>query len=381
MKIYGNNHLCYCFNVFDEANANPSSEQFTKRINSIRNATAKDLEKDFGLGLWLNHENLKRLSSSSTTASFKETLKKTGLYVFTVNAFPYSTFHGRTVKADVYMPDWRSEERLEYSMAVADLLAQLLPDGLDGSISTVPGGYKTYIKKNDFAEISKNILKMNQHLMSIYKDTGKKIRLAIEFEPDCIWEDTEEFIDFKQKYLSALDVLENFIGICYDCSHAEVIGADIETDIQKLKKANTATAKIQISAALSSPFPEAKTILAKFAEDTYLHQTTVLRDGKIIKRYRDLKDLLSEDTNSINLISHYHLPIFFESSGDGLIKAKKDNILKLAKLLRDAKLKDSHLEIETYTYSVLPQDVFDGSVEKMIEKEYAYFLKIIHPPT
>ena len=54
-------------------------------------------------------------------------LAEQGLYVFTINGFPYGAFHGSPVKEHVYLPDWLEDERLVYTDRLAELLAALLP--------------------------------------------------------------------------------------------------------------------------------------------------------------------------------------------------------------------------------------------------------------
>ena len=49
------------------------------------------------------------------------------MYVFTVNAFPYGPFKGRVVMEQVYEPDWFTEDRVRYTMQVADILAEITP--------------------------------------------------------------------------------------------------------------------------------------------------------------------------------------------------------------------------------------------------------------
>ncbi len=380
MKISRDKDLCYCFNVFDKDSAHPFSADFRGRIRAIKSAIFAGDNKPFGIGLWLNEEKLRAFTSESAIRNLRELLVAENFYVFTLNAFPYSSFHGSPVKENVYLPDWRSEERLEYSMASADLLSRILPEETEGSISTVPGGYKKFISKRDFAKIASNILRMNEHLKRIFSNTGKKIRLAIEFEPDCVWEKAEDFVEFRAKYLSSLNELGNFIGVCYDCSHAEVVGANLDADIKLLGTANTDIVKFQISAALSAYLPDAKFALAKFADNIYLHQTSLLRDGEIVRRYPDLPELLAQDETG-EIVSHYHLPIFFESDASNIIHTKKNILARLLELANNDLIQCQHLEIETYTYSVLPKDIFNASIDEMIIREYSYLIKKIQLST
>ncbi len=382
MRLPSDSHLCYCFNVLDEESGSPLSESFIAGISRIRASAGCAPGEAFAVGLWLNRRTMQTLSKQSMAEQFAHVLEKNNLYCPTVNAFPYATFHGGRVKENVYLPDWRSEERLEYSEAVVGLLSRILPEGCQGSISTVPGGYRQFISAGDIPAVAANLMRMNEHLAKIQRDTGRRIVLAVEFEPDCIWESAGEFIEFKDKHLSALDDAENLVGVCYDCSHAEVVGANPDSDISSLRRANIPIPKVQISAALSARMPDAKDALAKFADGIYLHQASIFEDGRIKARFGDLPEMLSADSLSGEAISHYHLPIFFEPGPDAPIRAAKKILLGFARVAGTGGMPSTVFEIETYTYSVLPGEVFSGTVDDMIAREYRFFLDSrLHNPT
>src|SRR5581483_695 len=93
----------------------------------------------FGVGLRLSAAAAEELAAPTALADFRRLLDAHGLYVFTLNGFPYGAFSGTRVKERVYLPDWREPARAAYTRQLADILAALLPDGVDGSVSTVPG--------------------------------------------------------------------------------------------------------------------------------------------------------------------------------------------------------------------------------------------------
>jgi hypothetical protein len=90
------------------------------------------------LGFRLSNQAAVELSDRKTLAEFQRWLAKENCYVFTINGFPYGTFHGGRVKELAYVPDWTTDERIEYTNRLFDLLAELVPAGVDGSVSTVP---------------------------------------------------------------------------------------------------------------------------------------------------------------------------------------------------------------------------------------------------
>ena len=96
--------------------------------------------KPFGVCLRLSAASAETLIHDRAARDrLKTFLADSDMYLYTVNAFPYGPFKGRVVKEQVYEPDWRSEERTQYTINVADILADVVParsDGLSPSIQT-----------------------------------------------------------------------------------------------------------------------------------------------------------------------------------------------------------------------------------------------------
>ena len=80
-----------------------------------------------------------RILNQPPPAPLKESVRcaEQNLYVFTINGFPYGCFHGARVKENVYVPDWRTPERRDYTNLLADILADLLPRNLTVQIFRV----------------------------------------------------------------------------------------------------------------------------------------------------------------------------------------------------------------------------------------------------
>jgi hypothetical protein len=88
------------------------------------------------------------------------------------------------VKENVYAPDWRSAARRDYTMQVADILAGWLPEGVDGSISTVPGSFKEWITSaDDVTVMARNLGVVAAYLAALQEDTGREIHIGLEPEP------------------------------------------------------------------------------------------------------------------------------------------------------------------------------------------------------
>ncbi len=377
MKILENSHLCYSLNVYNEINFEDKIKVLEEKIPHLRKLITHDSSMPFALGLWLDNNSAQQLLFNDTLEKFKQFLSSNNYYVFTVNAFPFSVFHNKKIKTDVYYPDWGMQERLNYTLKVSDILAEILPKNITGSISTLPGSYKSWvIEESHKKDIENNICKVGKHLEQIFKKTGKKIILSIEPEPDCYWESSAEFAEF---YKTIEDKsFSEFIGICYDTSHQELLETKPGEGLQFLIDNNIPIGKIQLSSALSATSEKAKTrLMNNFPSDIYLHQTrSFSNEGKIISKYIDLPNAFQKDDWLHQWNIHYHIPIYCDKIKEELI-AQKDELNAVIKMLNENHNICSNIEIETYTYSILPEDVKKYSKETSIAEEYLWFINKI----
>ena len=120
-----------------------------------------------------------------------------------INAFPYGSFHGTRVKEKVYEPDWRHEGRLHFTNHVANIMAELLPEGIEGSISTVPGAYKASVARRGGRRAHGRApwCGTRRTCTPSRATPASSIVLALEPEPCCFLETTDEAIDFFEDHL------------------------------------------------------------------------------------------------------------------------------------------------------------------------------------
>lgn len=374
MKINQNSHLCYCMNNFRPAEDFSDKSPFFTISKKLAGILEVPEHKSFAIGLWANEKNLSFLEKPDVFAEFARISHQKNFYFFTMNIFPFGDFHGTRVKENVYLPDWRSEERLDYSCRAADFLAKVIPEGLTGSLSTVPGAYRNFISSpSDIRKIAVNLARMALHLKKIYETTGRKIVLAIEPEPDCIWEDSADFADFFGKELASNNDCREFVGLCYDTSHHELSGLKPGEGIDLCLRNGVKIAKIQFSAALGAPTVESKKSLANFADDTYLHQTREINGNGVIVKYQDLPQALEQSDRNSYWKIHYHIPLYLDSLPGGLTVEKKELEAVLRKLAENPAI-CSNLEIETYTFPVLPEEIRKFDIEKSMALEYQWVL-------
>ncbi|MGN7990136.1 metabolite traffic protein EboE [Pedobacter sp. 22226] len=366
MKL-NSGHLTFCTNIY-------AGESWEAHFAVLKDSFPKlkgQLSPDAPMGIGLRLSNLAsiELLEENHLTIFKQWLEDEGGYVFTMNGFPYGGFHHTRVKDQVHAPDWTTDDRVNYTLRLANILSQLLPDDMDGGISTSPLSYKPWFtnaeaRKNATITATTNILKVAEGLHQIQEQSGKVIHLDIEPEPDGFLESGPEFIDWYEDVLLPAGndeaLIKKHIRLCYDVCHF-AIGYEPHTSIIKeLQEKGIQIGKIQISAALKAKLPasspERKTVLdqlSRFDEPTYLHQVIARKNDSTLLRYPDLADALAEgeDPAVEEWRAHFHVPIFVEDMG--LIQSTQSDITEVLNLQKHHPF-TNHLEVETYTWEVLP---------------------------
>lgn len=375
-------YLTYCTNIH-------SGETWEHHFAAIRSAVPQIKSKlspdnPFGIGLRLSHLASQELDAGDNLQQFISWLADNDCYVFTLNGFPYGGFHNTRVKDQVHSPDWTTQDRVLYTLQLFRILDSLLPEGMDGGVSTSPLSYKPW-HDNTTADLAPtietatdNIIKVLEELISIKELNGKVLHLDIEPEPDGLVENGPEFIDWYQEYLiprgvaylnkarkwddtRAVDAIHEHIRLCYDVCHFAVGYEDHDRILSRLAEMKIKIGKIQISAALKAPMaalPSDREAVVKafsvFNESTYLHQVVALQDTTHLLRYTDLPDALADAMNvsTREWRSHFHVPVFVKDFG--ILKSTQEDIETVLELHRRSPL-SSHLEVETYTWEVLPE--------------------------
>ncbi len=376
--------LTYCTNIHPGETWPEVLAQLQRHVHAIRAATGP--ECPFGLGLRLGAPAAKTLGEPAALAELRAFLAAENSYVFTINGFPYGSFHGRPVKTAVYAPDWSTPERLAYTNGLADTLAELLPAGVDGSISTVPGTFAEWAEGR-LPAIRENFVRHAAHLAALRERTEKTIALALEPEPRCLLEtidetaryfETELFGDVSVSLMSELtglsrgasaDALRRHIGVCYDVCHAAVEFEDARASLDLLRGKGIAIPKLQLSSALKVARVGAKTAaqLRPFDEPVYLHQV-VARNGDTFKRYLDLPEALADLDATLGgeWRIHFHVPIFLAEMQHF---STTQDFLREILALHVEKPISGHLEVETYTWDVLPERYRGTPVAQAIARE------------
>jgi hypothetical protein len=390
LDLPGAPHLTYCTNIHAGDSWSDIEGALSAHLPSVKRLVSPS--RPMGIGLRLSGAAAADLGEPRALAGLIAFLQQSDLYVFTINAFPYGSFHGTRVKEKVYEPDWRQEGRLHFTNHVANIMSRLLPEGTEGSISTVPGAYKANVTgAEDVARMAGAMVRHAAHLHAIARATGKQIALALEPEPCCFLETTDEAIAFFEDHLfarsavdqfrhvahtsapEAADALRRHLGVCLDVCHAAVEFEDPVDSVERLDAAGIRVAKIQLSSALklADVGADAPELLLPFDDGVYLHQTIQSRDGSLT-RYADLPDALAALHNGDaggEWRVHCHVPLF--QSSYGALQSTQESLVKILTACRTRALAP-HLEVETYTWGVLPAHMRDADLGSDIARELTW---------
>ncbi len=386
-------HLTYCTNIHPGESWARVFENVRTHVLRVKERVAPDTE--FGVGLRLSAEAARELSEPGELEAFRDFLAGHGLYVFTLNGFPYGPFHGQPVKAAVYRPDWTEVERGRYTQNLSELLAALLPEGQGGSISTVPGGFKRDIHSAEQARhIGQALLERVLALHALEQRTGKHITLALEPEPCCFLETTSETIEFFERELlsrasrewlaaqvgvelgRAEQLLRRHVGVCLDTCHAAIEFEEADQTLDRLLSAGIRIAKLQLSTGLRLLGPERDVIeaLRIYDEPVYLHQVVArTADGELL-RFEDLP-LAMNDPLALAAREwrvHFHVPLYREQLGP--FTNTQAFLARVLARQREHAV-SAELEVETYTWDVLPPEQRQGGVDASIARELAWVLE------
>jgi hypothetical protein len=374
-------HLAYCTNIHRGETWRETFDALKTRTLAVREKVCP--QKPFAIGLRLSNQAATELSERKILLEFQRWLEKNSCYVFTINGFPYGQFHDTRVKEQVYAPDWTSPERLAYTNLLFDLLAEILPAGIEGSVSTVPGSFKEFIQTDEQEKaIRENVWRCVEHISHLSKKSKRKLHLGLEPEPLCLLENSAETIQFFEQMRAEHKNdprLEEFLGVNYDTCHFAIEFEEPQTALNSLRDAGIKISKLHLSSALKTkPTDEARAALKNFADDVYLHQV-IARDatGKL-KFFRDLPDALTlsnPKTKNPELPEwriHFHVPL--HASAAPPFENTNDHLLGVLDLLAANPKLCSHLEMETYTWEVLPPELKSRSVVEQLVAEYNWTL-------
>ncbi len=394
MRLSGGGTLGYCLNVHPTQTFAEVRAALLGPVREIKRRLC--LDRPFGVGLRLSAEAAVEAGMAAELAAIFD---GEGFQAFTMNGFPYGRFHGAPVKEAVYEPDWTTAERVAYSLSLAETMAALVPPGGFATISTVPGGYAPRVTGRE-AAVAEGLLQAVAGLIRLEQNTGRTVALALEPEPWCLLDSTADAVAFFRAHLftdaaarrlgalagltadEAAAALPRHLGLCLDVCHMAVNFEEPAETLAALAAANIPIHKVQLSAALRIARADAaaRERLAAFRDAVYLHQTVArAADGTVngrVRRFLDLPQALeSPFGEDEEWRVHFHVPLFAEPAPPlDSTSAALEGVLAIH---RDRPVAP-HLEVETYTWDVLPAEACGAgamSVVDGIERELRWVLE------
>jgi hypothetical protein len=350
-------------------------------------------DRPFGVSLRISADAAITLTEDAAERGrLADFLAQHDLYVYTVNAFPYGPFKGGEVMERVYEPDWTTEERVVYTCQVAEILAEIAPPSVSASIQTAPLAFRPRVEGEAYvASFTTQLLRVVAHLVDLERRTGRRVKVALEPEPACYLETTDETVTYFRDRIhspagvgelaalarvplsEAEGLVRRHLGVVFDIGHQSVGFEDVRASLAALVSAGIPVFKLQEAAALrvgeltESLVPELK----RFTDTIYLSQST-LRRGEEASHFLHLGDALAAfeaDPRPAELRTHFHVPVFLEELGP--FGTTRFAVQEALRMHRDAPLSD-HLEIETYTWDVLPAELKTGDITDYVARELAF---------
>ncbi len=396
MRLNASSHLTYCTNIHPGESWAEVLASLQQHIPAIKAQLAPS--QAFGLGLRLSDLASRELLADGQLAGFKQWLQTEDCYVFTINGFPFGGFHGVRVKDEVHRPDWTTRARVDYTRRLFRILAELLPPGMDGGVSTSPLSYKPWHSNSPttnladywsvYEQSAAHLALVAEDLYRIFRRTGQVLHLDIEPEPDGLLENTEDTLYAFQEWIIpvaasrlatsfGLDQVQaeraarQHLQICYDVCHFAVAFEDHGQSLNQFEAAGLRIGRFQISAALRADFTtsRASELLAElknFDEPTYLHQVTT-RQSDGLHHYPDLGPALAAPAaqQAEEWRIHFHVPIFVNQYKN--LQSTQPDIVEVLKLQK-LQPRTQHLEVETYTWEVLPAELRLGLTDSIVRE-------------
>jgi hypothetical protein len=384
----GLGHLSYSTLVHPADNWVELWDSITRYLPAVKKRLSP--ARPFAVSLRLASKSAAALTASpEERRKLKQFFDSNDMYLYTANAFPYGSFKGERVKEQVYEPDWRSDDRATYTMQVADILAEVAPPGVRPSIQTSPLGFKPRVTGPEVVQAyTDQVIRVVAHLVELERKTGRTVTLAIEPEPACFLEKTTETINYFNNHLyadaavkelarrtglsisRAREVLRSQLGTVYDICHQAVEFENVVQSMKDLRANGIPILKFQIASALRIPnvTPDKARELKAFDDPVYLHQTIEKRNGAIT-HYLDIPDALAAydgKSDGREWRTHFHVPVFLDDLG--IFKTTRPDIEAALRYHASDPVSDQ-VEIETYTWDVLPDSFKTGDIVEYVSRE------------
>ena len=377
--------LGYCTNIHPAETWAETLHALDTHVMAVRDRLLQSGEQPadqpYPIGLRLSAIAAKELLDGDNLAKFRDWLAENNSYVFTINGFPYGSFHGTRVKEKVFLPDWASQERVDYTKNLFSILAAIAPKGVGGSVSTLPGSHKTF--HADEAPILENLISMAYFIEDLSQQYQLDLHLGLEPEPLGHFENTAETLAFFERLnqrAKSPTIIGNRIGLNFDSCHFAIEFDDAAPSLDAISQAGIRLSKIHLSNALSfNPAdPTAIEAIGKYDEPTYFHQVIARRPDDSLERFLDLPVFLAAvvegkvtPSDFAEARVHFHIPL--DAQPEPPLTSTHSHVEQTLAWCKRHPTACQHFEIETYTWGVLPGKL-QRPVEEQIAAEYHWVI-------
>ncbi len=378
-------HLSYCTNIHPAETWDETRKVLATHVLAVRDRLRNNgtlaADAPFAIGLRLSAVAAAELLTGENLRDFKNWLDQTNTYVFTINGFPYGSFHGTRVKERVFQPDWTDRARLDYTKNLFRILAGIAKPDTGASVSTLPGSLKAF--QADESLIRAHLLELAEWLEKLATETGLDFHLGLEPEPLGHFENTEETMAFFARlHAEAKDagIIRRRIGVNYDACHFALQYNGAWESLDALVHAGIRISKIHLSSALALDprDPAALAAVREFDEPTYFHQALLRSTTGHVARFYDLPEFFKAvESGGFDLKKysearvHFHIPLDAQPAAP--LRSTLDQAREVLDWRRDHPEYCQHYEIETYTWGVLPSGLH-RPVEEQIAGEYGWVI-------
>ncbi|MGW5264822.1 TIM barrel protein [Microbispora sp. NPDC004025] len=241
-------HLAYNAGVHPAEDLENLIAHLTRYAVPVRRKLGVDR---LGIGLWLAPAVADHLIADRIElVRLRRSLEERGLECVSLNGTG-----GRN--QEVPGPDWAKPERYRYTMALAKILAFLLPDDVQsGSISTIPIGWRRDWPADLHSIASRRLDRLSRELRGLYSVTGKTIRVGFEPWPGCVLETTEQALE------RVCDIDSDHLGVCLDACHLSCGAGESDAALRGLALAGAPVVKLNHVHNHSQEIPSTQPVIA-----------------------------------------------------------------------------------------------------------------------
>jgi sugar phosphate isomerase/epimerase len=338
-------HLSHGVNVHPVRDLPTLVDQLDTYAAAIRARLGVDT---LGVSLWLPPTLAAALAVDGRARTrLRAELDARGLEVVTLSGVPYAEGGGEA-SSDInrYAPDWSSPARLEYTLDLARVLIDLLPeDAVRGAVTTLGLGRRAGWDTAKEKSSARILGRLSSGLADLAWQTGRAVRVGFQPEPGCVLDSTADTV-------AALERIDKErLGVCLDLANLACTWEHPADAIDTLTAAGLSVIRVQVAAAVEVANPMAAAeALRGYVEPDHQHQVTNPSGAYLDDLSQALGDLPPGPWRV-----RYHVPLHIPPAPP--LAATTDVWRSALRHLMGGDLPGTeYLDVETEAWDVLPPD-------------------------